>query len=119
MQQAALNPDQGVHEWLEQQQLQQQPRLLDGLKVAAGWELAVETVLAADLHAVQVDSWADLDVSSLSSGHLRLVSDSAGVAPVKNSLLSKVVSAALDVSPGWRRCMPYKRWMKHCNCARS
>ncbi|NLY13773.1 MAG: chromosome segregation protein SMC, partial [Gammaproteobacteria bacterium] len=99
LQQAALNPDQGVHEWLEQQQLQQQPRLLDGLKVAAGWELAVETVLAADLQAVQVDSWADLDVSSLSSGHLRLVSDSAGVAPVKNSLLSKVVSAALDVSP--------------------
>ena len=99
LQQAALNPDQGVQEWLEQQQLQQQPRVLDGLKVAAGWELAVETVLAADLQAVQVDSWTDLDVSSLNSGHLRLVSNSAGVAPVKNSLLSKVVSAALDVSP--------------------
>lgn len=99
LQQAALNPEQGVQEWLASQQLQQQPRLLDGLKVAAGWELAVETVLAADLQAVQVDSWADLALTDLSSGHLRLVSNSPAVAPVKDSLLSKVLSASLDVSP--------------------
>ena len=99
LQQAALNPDQGVQEWLEHQQLQQQPRLLDGLKVAAGWELAVETVLAADLQAVQVQSWEDLDVSRLTTGHLRLVSESSAVAPVKNSLLSQVLSSTLDVSP--------------------
>lgn len=99
LQQAALNPEQGVQEWLQSQQLQQQPRLLEGLRVEIGWELAVETVLAADLQAVQIDSWADLDLSSLSSGHLRLVSDSAAVTPVKNSLLSKVVSASVDVSP--------------------
>ncbi len=99
LQQAALNPDQGVQEWLENQQLQQQPRLLEGLKVAAGWELAVETVLAADLQAVQIESWADLELSSLSSGHLRLVSHGAAVIPVKDSLLSKVLSASLDVSP--------------------
>ncbi len=42
LQQAALNPEQGVQEWLASQQLQQQPRVLDGLKVEAGWELAVE-----------------------------------------------------------------------------
>ena len=99
LQQAALNPDQGVQEWLQSQQLQQQPRLLEGLRVESGWELAVETVLAADLQAVQIDSWADLDLSSLSSGHLRLVSDSAAVAPVKNSLLNKVSASSLDVSP--------------------
>ncbi|MDY0206994.1 MAG: chromosome segregation protein SMC [Pseudomonas sp.] len=99
LQQAALNPEQGVQEWLDSQQLQQQPRLLDGLKVEAGWELAVETVLAADLQAVQIDSWADLDLSSLHNGHLRLVSDSAAVTPVKNSVLTKVQSAAVDVSP--------------------
>ena len=99
LQQAALNPEQGVQEWLQTQQLQQQPRLVEGLKVAAGWELAVETVLAADLQAVQVENWADLELSSLSSGHLRLVSQSDPVAPVKDSLLSKVVSASLDVSP--------------------
>ncbi|QEY58268.1 chromosome segregation protein SMC [Pseudomonas sp. C27(2019)] len=99
LQQAALNPDQGVQEWLEHQQLQQQPRLLEGLKVAAGWELAVETVLAADLQAVQIESWADLELSSLSSGHLRLVSHGAAVTPVKDSLLSKVLTASLDVSP--------------------
>src|SRR5699024_9014581 len=89
----------GVQEWLVSQQLQQQPRLLDGLKVAAGWELAVETVLAADLQAVQVDHWDDLALTDLSSGHLRLVSNGTVVAPVKDSLLSKVLSASLDVSP--------------------
>ena len=99
LQQAALNPEQGVQEWLDSQQLQQQPRLLDGLKVEAGWELAVETVLAADLQAVQINSWADLDLSSLHNGHLRLVSDSAAVTPVKNSVLTKVQSAVVDVSP--------------------
>lgn len=99
LQQAALNPEQGVQEWLESQQLQQQPRLLEGLKVAAGWELAVETVLAADLQAVQVTDWAELDLGSLHNGHLRLVSDSVAVPPVANSLLSKVISAGLDVSP--------------------
>ena len=99
LQQAALNPEQGVQAWLESQQLQQQPRLLEGLKVAAGWELAVETVLAADLHAVQVENWADLELGSLSSGHLRLVGHSCAHAPVNNSLLDKVLSAALDVSP--------------------
>lgn len=99
LQQAALNPEQGVQEWLETQQLQQQPRLLEGLRVAAGWELAVETVLAADLQAVQVDSWVDLQLDGLHNGHLRLVSDSAAVAPVNNSLLSKVLASSLDVSP--------------------
>ena len=99
LQQAALNPEQGVQEWLESQQLQQQPRLLEGLRVEAGWELAVETVLAADLQAVQIDSWADLDLSGLHNGHLRLVSDSAAVTPVKNSLLNKVSASSLDVSP--------------------
>ncbi len=99
LQQAALNPEHGVQSWLETQQLQQQPRLLDGLKVAAGWELAVETVLAADLQAVQVENWADFELSALSSGHLRLVSNSQAVTPVKDSLLTKVLAASLDVSP--------------------
>ncbi len=99
LQQAALNPEQGVQEWLETQQLQQQPRLLEGLKVAAGWELAVETVLAADLQAVQVENWAELELGSLHSGHLRLVSNGRAVTAVKDSLLSKVLASALDVSP--------------------
>lgn len=99
LQQAALNPEQGVQEWLESQQLQQQPRLLEGLRVETGWELAIETVLAADLQAVQINSWADLDLSGLQNGHLRLVSDSAAVTPVKNSLLNKVSASSLDVSP--------------------
>ena len=77
LQQAALNPEHGVQRW----------------------ELAVETVLAADLQAVQVENWADFELSALSSGHLRLVSNSQAVTPVKDSLLTKVLAASLDVSP--------------------
>ncbi len=38
-------------------------------------------------------------MSSLSSGHLRLVGHGEAVTPVKDSLFSKVLSASLDVSP--------------------
>ena len=39
-------------QWLREQGLEQQPRLAEQLQVKAGWELAVETVLADDLDAI-------------------------------------------------------------------
>jgi chromosome segregation ATPase len=39
------------------------PRLAEGLRVAPGWELAVETVLGADLHAVLLDDYQGLEFS--------------------------------------------------------
>ena len=54
--QAAMNQDVGTQEWIEQQHLSSQPRLIEKLKVEAGWENSVETVLGNSIQAVCVDS---------------------------------------------------------------
>ncbi|MBD8493975.1 chromosome segregation protein SMC [Pseudomonas syringae] len=102
LQQAALDPGTGTAEWLREQQLSECARLAEGLSVEAGWELAVETVLGADLQAVLVDDLAGLDLAGFSQGDLRLVSPAGagqGDECPAGSLLGKVDSA-LDLS-GW------------------
>jgi chromosome segregation protein len=57
LQQAALGLAQGkVAEWLSTNALEGRPRLAQQLKVEAGWERAVETVLGSYLEAVCVDT---------------------------------------------------------------
>jgi len=90
LQQAALDPGTGTAEWLRDHQLNERPRLAEGLRVEAGWELAVETVLGADLQAVLVDDFAGLDLAGFSQGDLRLVSPAADVTRISGSLLDKV-----------------------------
>jgi chromosome segregation protein len=90
LQQAALDPGTGTAEWLRDHQLSERPRLAEGLRVEPGWELAVETVLGADLHAVLVDDFAGLDLAGFSQGDLRLVSAGADVTRIPGSLLDKV-----------------------------
>ncbi|WP_192981670.1 chromosome segregation protein SMC [Pseudomonas sp. EggHat1] len=98
LQQAALDPGQGAGDWLREQNLLQCPRLAEGLRVEAGWELAVETVLGADLQAVLLDDFAGLDFSALEQGELRLASPARGGARRAGSLLDKVESSH-DLSP--------------------
>ncbi|MDG9977070.1 chromosome segregation protein SMC [Ectopseudomonas oleovorans] len=98
LQQAALDPGQGAGEWLREQNLLQRPRLAEGLRVEAGWELAVETVLGADLQAVLLDDFAGLDFTALEQGELRLASPAKGGARRAGSLLDKVESSH-DLSP--------------------
>ncbi|VXB93861.1 Chromosome partition protein Smc [Pseudomonas sp. 8AS] len=98
LQQAALNPGKGAAEWLREQQLSNRPRLVEGLRVEAGWELAVETVLGADLQAVLLDDFAGLDLSGFDQGELRLVSPQSGGTRVAGSLLDKV-EAGFDLAP--------------------
>ncbi|MFI8608261.1 chromosome segregation protein SMC [Pseudomonas sp. NPDC077649] len=98
LQQAALDPGQGAGDWLREQNLQQRPRLAEGLRVEAGWELAVETVLGADLQAVLLDDFAGLDFTALQQGELRLASPAAGGARHAGSLLDKIESKH-DLSP--------------------
>ncbi|UVE19313.1 chromosome segregation protein SMC [Pseudomonas sp. LS44] len=110
LQQAALNPGKGAAEWLREQHLAERPRLAEGLRVEAGWELAVETVLGADLQAVLLDetsgqSLADLDLSTFTQGDLRLVSPAKGGVRVAGSLLDKV-EAAIDLAPWLARVKP-------------
>lgn len=99
LQQAALDPGTGTAQWLRDQQLSERPRLAEGLRVEAGWELAVETVLGADLNAVLVDDFAGLDLIGFSQGDLRLVSPAADMARIAGSLLDKV-ETHVDLS-GW------------------
>lgn len=98
LQQAALDPGQGAGEWLREQNLLQRPRLAEGLRVESGWELAVETVLGADLQAVLLDDFAGLDFSALEQGELRLANPASGGARRAGSLLDKVESNH-DLSP--------------------
>ncbi|WP_416425904.1 chromosome segregation protein SMC [Pseudomonas sp. App30] len=98
LQQAALDPGTGTAEWLRDQQLDQRPRLAEGLRVEAGWELAVETVLGADLQAVLVDDFNGLALGSFEQGDLRLLSAAPGTPALPGSLLDKVDSRT-DLSP--------------------
>lgn len=90
LQQAALDPGTGTAEWLRDHKLSERPRLAEGLRVEAGWEMAVETVLGADLNAVLVDDFAGLDLAGFSQGDLRLVNPGADVTRIPGSLLDKV-----------------------------
>jgi chromosome segregation protein len=105
LQQAAMDPGRGVSEWLREQGLDQHPRLAEGLRVEPGWELAVETVLAADLQAVLLDNFDCLDMSGFEQGDLRLVSPTQGGECIAGSLLDKIESAA-DLSPWLGRVRP-------------
>ncbi|BCA28020.1 chromosome segregation protein SMC [Metapseudomonas otitidis] len=105
LQQAALDPGAGTAEWLREHGLDQRPRLAEGLRVEAGWELAVETVLGADLQAVQLDDFQGLDLAGFSQGDLRLVAASQGSARIAGSLLDKVESR-LDLAPWLGRVRP-------------
>jgi len=90
LQQAALDPGDGTVQWLRQQGLEQRPRLAEGLRVQSGWELAVETVLGADLHGVLLDDVKGLPFDALEKGELRLLDLAAGAASRPGSLLDKV-----------------------------
>lgn len=98
LQQAALEPGAGAADWLQGQGLDQQPRLAEGLRVEPGWELAVETVLGADLQAVLVDDFNGLDFAGLEQGELRLLQASDASASLPGSLLEKV-EGRVDLAP--------------------
>ncbi|OHC11999.1 MAG: chromosome segregation protein SMC [Pseudomonadales bacterium GWC1_66_9] len=104
LQQAALDPGQGVAEWLRGQRLEERPRLAEGLRVVPGWELAVETVLGADLQAPLVEDFAGLDLDAFVQGELRLLVPAPGATRLAGSLLDKVEGGA-DLAPWLGRVM--------------
>lgn len=98
LQQAALNPDDETSQWLEQQGLANNQRLADRLTVAEGWELAVETILGADLQAIICDSFDGTALQSFSNGQLRLVQPTTATTS-QPSLLDKIISK--EIAPSW------------------
>jgi chromosome segregation protein len=103
LQQAALgNQSEAVNDWLAVQQLSEHKRLAEKLRVNAGWETAVETVLGGYLQAVCVDRIDALanSAGSLQKGVLALVSPLAAGAVVstKANALAHQVSDADEAS---------------------
>jgi len=105
LQQAALNPGKGASEWLREHQLNNRPRLAEGLRVESGWELAVETVLGADLQAVLLDDFNNLSLGGFDQGELRLINPQTGSTRIAGSLLDKV-EASIDLAPWLGRVRP-------------
>lgn len=102
LQQAALNPDQGAQEWLKAKGLVNNTKLADQLRVKSGWELAVETILGADLQAILCKSVTADDLADFKQGELRLLQITQ--APhsanhLSNTLLDKIQNA--DCAPSW------------------
>ena len=88
--QASLHQDTGTVQWLEQQQLNDSPRLMDQLTVEAGWERCVETVLGDSLQAVCLDTLDPVAeaLSTLEQGSLILLeaSNPPGITPSLSEL---------------------------------
>jgi len=98
LQQTALGQrDNQVTKWLTQNNLTTQPRLAEGLKVAKGWETAVEKVLGTYLQAVCVENLSDVKnvLAAFQQGTLCLFATQQSVANkdfAVDTLLSKVTS---------------------------
>lgn len=103
IQAATLNSnDKGVANWLSENDIQNNKRLAQNIKVDSGWEKAVELVLGEYLDAVQVDSIAEIGqkLSELKSGSLCLVSAQNGDdTNSSNDCLSNKVKNARALKP--------------------
>ncbi|MYM62104.1 chromosome segregation protein SMC [Pseudomaricurvus sp. HS19] len=104
LQQAALGEkDSAVSEWLQNQNLGNNPRLAEGIEVRDGWDKAVETVLGNSLQAVCVDGFDTIAgvVGQLTQGELVLLDSSAPTQNIDGSLaprLLDMVSADLNLA---------------------
>ena len=99
LQKAALDTsDKGVENWLEANNLANNKKLAQFIKVDSGWESAVEIVLGDYLEAVTFDSLDDIStkISQLESGSVCLLTNPAssnGGSDTFESLASKVSNA--------------------------
>lgn len=99
---AQESQDDSVTQWLEQNGLASASRLADLVRVEAGWEKAVETVLGPYLQGV----CAEADLAQLSEklapvtkGDIQLFCTSKSIEQADSqSLLAKVVSESVDLS---------------------
>ena len=88
LQQAGLHKaNKNLQHWLQQHALQQQPRLAETLRVTAGWETAVETVLGTDLEAICV-----------THGDIALPAPNASVTLLDTTAASNATDHAIDTA---------------------
>jgi chromosome segregation protein len=104
LQQAALGKhDVHINNWLQNNQLSDRPRLAQELRVASGWEKAVETVLNTHLDAVCVDHIDNIinQLETLQQGNITLFATkmtNKAIAVGPETLASKVQQANLSVN---------------------
>ena len=101
LKQAAIGQDTGTLNWITRYQLQNNARLVEQLKVASGWEAAVETVLGETLQAVcidQLDSVAEF-LDELEQGAVVLM-ERGEVKPLLSSRLPELTLLADKVEKG-------------------
>ncbi|MEM8562925.1 MAG: chromosome segregation protein SMC [Pseudomonadota bacterium] len=86
----------GVDSWLDARALGDKPRLIEDIEVEDGWQLAVETVLSADLQAVCVDNIElhSEQLPELEQGGLTLLEPDERAVIQPDSLATKVASPA-------------------------
>tara|TARA_R110002072_G_scaffold1559_4_gene12939 strand:- start:39895 stop:43407 length:3513 start_codon:yes stop_codon:yes gene_type:complete len=106
LQKAALGQtDNKLNTWLDEQKLAGQQRLGEQIKVAAGWEQAVEAVLGDTLQAVCVpglDSVATALASLPSAVLVEMGTEDISSAPVSRGplpLLLDQITSSLDIAP--------------------
>lgn len=104
---ALRDNDNQTSEWIFSQGLKGNPRLGQKLKVNAGWEIAVETVLSNYLNAICVDDVAPFlrPLSSLLRGQLTLVAKN--VSPKKISSFNKAPTLISQINSDW----PFQHWL--------
>ena len=99
LQQAALGQQNDtVSEWLISQGLAENPILAEEIKVASGWEKAVETVLGENLQAVCVDgidAVAEM-AAQLNQGGITLLDASTGAAKSATSISASPLSDKVE-----------------------
>ncbi len=96
MQEMAMSSESGAADWINDQDLANSPRLAEQLKVEAGFEVAVEAVLADQLQAIQVDSLNAISekLGALTEGSVTLIeSGSANFSGALADTLASKVSA--------------------------
>ena len=99
LQQAALGKTEGdAAQWLSDNGFKNAQRLAQGLKVADGWEQAVECVLGFHLEAVCIDGFdsAAGHLASLESGALALFDTAASQATPATGTLASVLSDQVE-----------------------
>lgn len=103
LQQAATaESSQDIRTWLQEQGLNDKPRLAEQLQVDGGWDLAVETVLGDTLQAICVDSLDAFSSSAttINKGSLCIVdgSQTGGTNDTKATTLASKVRSSLPVT---------------------
>jgi len=106
LQQAALGQDNNaVNQWLGKNGLDNQLRLVESLKIASGWEMAVESVLGESLQSICVEGFDNISrlLAELPQGRLSLLdvstaSSSAAATAVPLGTLASQIDSDWDVA---------------------